>query len=133
MRRLAAAPALLVLSLAGVAASAPPAASPPPAVDAAPPGPSVEERLAEIARRIQRASRYPAIARERGVSGEALVAFEIQGDGRPGRLALVLSSGSGALDRAALDAVERAAPLPFVYGRVTAPVRFSLSGSGELE
>jgi protein TonB len=133
VRRRAVVSALLVLSLAGVAASEPPAAKPPPAVDAAPLGPSVDQRLAEIARRIQRASRYPAIARERGVSGEALVGFEVGGDGRPSRLKLVVSSGSGALDRAALDAVERAAPLPFVYGRVTAPVRFSLSRDDELE
>ncbi len=115
--------ALLALALTGSAAGEPPA------VDAAPPAPRVDERLAEIARRIQGASRYPAIARERGVSGEALVSFEIRADGRPGRLELVESSGSGALDRAALEAVERAAPLPFVYGRVTAPVRFTLCAS----
>jgi protein TonB len=119
--------ALLAAALAGPASGEPATPTPAsPVVDAAPSGPSVDERLAEIARRIQRASRYPAIARERGVVGEALVAFEIGADGRPARLELVASSGSGALDRAALDAVERAAPLPFVYGRVTTPVRFTL-------
>jgi len=94
--------------------------------DAMPRGPSVDERLAEIARRIQRALRYPPIARERGATGEALVAFEVGSDGAPARIELVGTSGSGALDRAALRAVAEAAPLPFVYGRIQVPVRFAL-------
>src|SRR5262249_49624348 len=103
------------------------------AVDVPRSGPSLDERLGEIATRIQRALRYPAIARTRGVAGEALVAFEIGADGSPRRLELVTSSGSGALDRAALEAVERAAPLPFVCGRVTTPVRFHLAPAVESE
>jgi protein TonB len=108
-----------------------PAGAPPPHPteahrDAVPQGPSVDERLVEIARRIQRALRYPPIARERGATGEALVAFEIRSDGTPERVELARTSGSGALDRAALRAVADAAPLPFVYGRIHVPVRFAL-------
>lgn len=94
--------------------------------DAIPQGPSVDERLAEIARRIQRSLRYPPIARERGATGEALVAFEVRSDGAPERIELAASSGSSSLDRAALRAVAEAAPLPFVYGRIQVPVRFAL-------
>ena len=70
--------------------------------------------------------RYPAIARERGATGEAMVAFEIASDGKPEAIELAETSGSGALDRAALSAVADAAPLPFVYGRIQVPVRFAL-------
>jgi TonB family protein len=123
--------AALALACAAAAAGAEPAlppvdARPLPYTDAVPAGPSVEERLAEIARRVQGVSRYPAIARERGASGEALVAFEIGPGGAPRGLELVQTSGSGALDRAALRAVAEAAPLPFVHGRIQVPVRFAL-------
>ena len=89
----------------------------------------MEARLAEIARRVQRSLHYPAIARGRGVIGEAMVAFEIGADGAPHDIALAESSGSGALDRAALHAVAEAAPLPFVYGRIQVPVRFALDSA----
>lgn len=106
-----------------------PVAARPPHTDAAPRGPGVEERLAEIASRVQHASRYPAIAQARGASGEAVVGFEIGPDGAPRDLALAETSGSGALDRAALSAVADAAPLPFVFGRIQVPVRFALDST----
>ena len=101
-------------------------ARPPVYFDAVPRGPSVDERLAEIARRVQQASRYPPIARERGATGEALVAFEIGANGRAKHIELTETSGNGALDRAAVRAVAEAAPLPFVYGRILVPLRFTL-------
>ena len=102
-------------------------AKPPVFEDAVPGGPTVAERLAEIQRRVQRAARYPAIALARSVEGETLVAFEVAPDGRPVGIETDSSSGSGALDRAALLAVEGAAPLPWVYGRVVVPIRFELA------
>jgi TonB family protein len=103
------------------------AARPPMAIeDAVPRGPSLDERLEAIRRRIQRAVIYPPIARERGVGGEALVRFEIGADGLPRDVTAIASSGSGALDRAAVSAVERAGRLPYVFGRVTVPVRFDV-------
>ncbi len=107
----------------------PPVSAPTPQAhtDAVPLGPTVAERLAEIRRRVQDASRYPPISRMRGVSGETIVVFEIDDRGRPEAVEAVRSSGNTALDRAAVRAVEDAGPLPVVYGRVRVPVRFSLS------
>jgi protein TonB len=86
----------------------------------------VVERIAEVQRRVQAAVSYPPIARKRGVHGEALVSFLIAANGNPHAVQTLQSSGSGLLDRAALAAVERAAPLPWIYGRVAVPVRFTL-------
>lgn len=62
----------------------------------------------------------------RRLEGVAHVRFAITADGRPRELALAGSSGHGILDRAALAAVEAAAPLPWVYGALEVPVRFEL-------
>jgi protein TonB len=102
-------------------------AKPPIIEDAVPSGPSVTARLVEIQERVQHAARYPVIALSRSIEGETLVAFEIERDGRPVGIETRETSGSGALDRAALQAVERARPLPWVYGRVVVPVRFVLT------
>lgn len=102
-----------------------PVRSPP--VDVVPSGPSVEERLAEIRRRIQRAVEYPTRARKRGLEGVATVGFEIdRADGRAREIQLVDSSGHPSLDRAAEQSVVRAGALPWVYGRLQVPVRFDL-------
>jgi protein TonB len=97
------------------------------AQDAAPRGPGVEERLALIRERIQAALLYPPLARTRRLEGAAAVRFQIARDGVPRELALAASSGHAILDRAALAAVEAAAPLPWVYGLVEVPVRFELA------
>ena len=116
--------ALALCGLAGGARAQPQASRAP--VDAVPSGPSLEARLAEIQRRIQEALVYPPIERKRGVSGEALVAFRIDGAGRADSIELARSTGHPLLDRAAVRAVGDAAPLPYVYGRLEVPVRFQL-------
>ena len=95
--------------------------------DPVPSGPSVEERLAEIARRVQAVAQYPPTARARAVSGETLVELRVGPDGTPQQVRTRRSSGSVALDRAAERAVHDAAPLPRVIGSVTVPVRFQLT------
>lgn len=95
-------------------------------VDAAPRGPSVAARLAEIRRRIQQAIVYPPVARMRQLEGLAMVRFEIEGDGTPSDIEVHRSSGKPTLDRAAEKAVQNAAPLPWVHGRLEVPVRFEL-------
>lgn len=120
---------LLVLIAAQAAAEEPLpaiAAKPPSFIDAVPRGPNVKERLAEIARRVQAVTHYPALARERGVSGVSKVSFEVGSGGIPERIETEVTSGHPVLDRAARQAVEDAAPLPFVYGRITVPVEFDL-------
>lgn len=97
-------------------------------VDAVPRGPSALERLAEIRRRIQDAVVYPPMARHHRLEGQALVRFEIDPDGMPREIEIHDSSGAPTLDRAASAAVRRAAPLPWVYGRLEVPVRFELEG-----
>lgn len=95
-------------------------------VDAVPRGPSVDERLAEIRRRIQHALVYPPSARQRALSGLSELEFVVGVDGRAENVTLVGSSGHRILDRAAERAVVAAGVLPRVYGRLRVPVRFSL-------
>lgn len=102
------------------------AAEQPRFVDGAPQLPHARTRLEEIRRRIQRAVVYPALAREREIEGTALVRFDIAHDGTPLDVVVHRSSGRPSLDRAAAAAVDAAAPLPWVYGRLEVPVLFSL-------
>ncbi|MEN8184100.1 MAG: energy transducer TonB [Myxococcota bacterium] len=96
-------------------------------VDAMEIGPTVDERLAEIRRRIQAAVSYPRLARSRGLEGVTTVGFEIdRTDGLAKSVQLVDSSGHASLDRAAERSVVRAGQLPWVYGRLRVPVRFDL-------
>lgn len=124
MRRVTAVLALLLVT-APAAADAPVMA--PGSVDASAVGASVDERLAEIRRRIQAALRYPRRARARGLEGVATVGFEIDHhSGLAQAIRLVGSSGHPSLDRAAERSVARAGTLPWVYGWLEVPVRFDL-------
>jgi periplasmic protein TonB len=71
-------------------------------------------------------TRYPTLARRRGLEGLVLVEFAVGADGSAEALSVVQSAGE-LLDGAAREAVERAGPLPRVPGRVQVPVRFRLS------
>ncbi|MCX5512218.1 hypothetical protein C3941_09105 [Kaistia algarum] len=62
-----------------------------------------------VSAKLRRARRYPDGTSERGT---AHVAFSIGAGGTVSGLRIVASSGDGALDGAALDAVRRAAPFP---------------------
>ncbi|MEP9395879.1 TonB family protein [Mesorhizobium sp. KR2-14] len=66
----------------------------------------------KIVAKLRRALRYPAQARLQGVHGETRVSFVVAADGSVSSIRMVGSSGSAALDEAALDAVRRAAPFP---------------------
>ena len=96
-------------------------------VDAPPPqGPTARERVAEIHRRIQQVVIYPDLARRNGITGVSRVRFEVGREGRARNIELADSSGFGLLDRAARAAVMQVQGLPWVYGRLEVPVRFSL-------
>ncbi len=94
-------------------------------VDAAPEGPSAEERVLEIRRRIQAVLVYPTRARSDAFEGIALVRFDIEPDGTPRDVVVHRSSGRPSLDRAALRAVAASAPVPWVYGLREVRVRFA--------
>ncbi|WP_217478150.1 energy transducer TonB, partial [Paraburkholderia solisilvae] len=88
--------------------STPPTAAPPPppAATAAPAGPSPSFEGA-LRAAIEAALRYPEAARMAGMSGRTRVAFRYR-DGAVSDVSVVISSGVGVLDRAALAAVRDA-------------------------
>lgn len=67
---------------------------------------------ARLAAQLERNKRYPAEARSRGDQGTAQLAFTIDRSGGVHRARIVRSSGSSILDRATLDMIARAQPLP---------------------
>jgi protein TonB len=85
---------------------------------------------------IQTALRYPDSARMAGISGRTRVAFKYR-DGRPSDETVVQTSGSAALDRAALAAVRDAAmpnPAPAFSGKTLSElvwVTFTLNNDNE--
>ena len=83
----------------------------------------------ELIAQIERNKRFPANAA--GRSGVATIAFDLDAGGRLIGVRLVASSGSPALDQAALDLIQRAQPFPpppkgLAEGelRFVAPIRF---------
>lgn len=119
----------LALVLLCAAASAYAGTDAPAAVDALPQGPSPQQRLIEIRRRVQAATTYPTRARELGLEGTARIQFEVGPDGLAQAVETVESSGHRLLDRAAEQGAVAAGRLPPLYGRIRIPVRFRLSGS----
>ncbi len=126
MRRIGFAIALLLCVPAQAEETVLPDVAAPVPIDAIPEGPSVDDRLAEIRRRVEAALVYPPIARVREVTGLAEVVFVVGPDRRAREVSLAQSSGSAVLDRAALRAVADAGTLPHVYGRIIVPVEFAL-------
>lgn len=94
--------------------------------DATPPVPSVDERLEQIRRRIQAALYYPPLARKLELTGVAWLRFSIDARGAAREVELARSSGHRILDQAARRTLDRAGRLPWIYGRIEVPVRFSL-------
>ena len=96
-----------------VAASPPP--PPPPPVVASPPQPTVDPAMAynsKLAAAVQAAFVVPAPATALGFKGRARVEFHLR-DGLASNAKIIQPSGLGAVDRAALKAVEAAAfPAP---------------------
>ena len=68
--------------------------------------------LARVAALLEKAKRYPLLARRRGQEGTAVVRFSIGADGTLSGLEVARSSGARLLDEAAMDMVRRAAPFP---------------------
>ena len=100
------------------------------AVDAIPMGPSPEERLDEIRRRIQAAVVYPPRARELGWHGTSRIQFRVGNDGLAREISTVASSGHALLDAAAQRGARDAGQLPALYGWIRIPIVFDLAQAG---
>ncbi len=68
--------------------------------------------LAEIRGKIERAKRYPELARTAGISGSVLVSFRIGDSGRAENVTVKQGSGSALLDDEAKATLSRAQPFP---------------------
>jgi protein TonB len=96
-------------------------------------GAAVADWKSEIVMRIMSEKEYPEEARAQGASGTAVVAFSVGASGGIRSVRLARSSGSSILDRAAVETVRRANPVPpapagVPGGSFTVPIRFSVGG-----
>jgi len=82
--------------------------------------------IAEIMRRIEKAKRYPRMARKMGTEGQATVRFKIKPNGRVEGVEILESSGYEILDQASLETVQRAAPLPYKEGWLKVVIIFKI-------
>jgi TonB family protein len=80
---------------------------------------------ANLAAAIERTKYYPRLARERGIEGVVRVRFRLTSSGAVEKIEIVESSGSEILDKAAVDAANRAT-WPRLSGWVTMPMNYSL-------
>lgn len=90
------------------------------------------KKLAQIRQMIQASLRYPTIAKKLGLEGVVTISFSLKQDGYIENLRLVLSSGSSALDRRALQTVQSLnGEYPSLSKKVDLkiPISFSLTKS----
>ncbi len=82
--------------------------------------------LLQIIRRIEAAKRYPRAARKMGLEGVARVRFKIKPGGEVETVEIEESSGSDILDKASLETVRAAAPLPYKEGWLKVGIVFKI-------
>lgn len=78
---------------------------------------------------IEKAKKYPFLARKRKIEGIVFMAFIIDRKGYPQDIKIEKSSGYEILDSAAIKTVKNAAPLTYVKGEIIIPIRFKLTDS----
>ncbi len=88
------------------------AAAPAPGAASAPNPHAVANWKSRLVAQLERYTRFPAEAQARGEQGVSQIAFSIDRAGGVHNPRIVRSSGSGLLDRATIDLVQRAQPLP---------------------
>lgn len=94
-----------------------------------------ETWLSKVMARLAKQKRYPDDARRRNIQGSNTVEFTVDSDGKVLTYTLTSKSGSASLDRATLQALRRAQPLPppppelLLNGpvKVKAPFNFNLT------
>lgn len=74
------------------------------------PSPRMTDYLSAVRGMVENNREYPAMARQLGLQGTVTVRVSIRGDGSVGAVAVDVSSGHKALDKAAISAVKRSAP-----------------------
>jgi len=82
--------------------------------------------LADIRSRIERAKRYPVMARKMNMEGDSYVRFAIDSGGQPKDISLKTSSGYPVLDEEALATIRRAAPYPAYGEALVIGIRFHI-------
>lgn len=95
-----------------------------------------ETWMSKVSARLAQYKRYPEDARRRNITGSTMMEFTVDAEGKILTHTLVSKSGSASLDRATLEAIRRAQPLPppppeiLINGsvQVRAPFNFNLTG-----
>lgn len=82
--------------------------------------------LAKIRNKIERSKYYPQQARLQRLEGRPEVSFKIAPNGTIESVHLKRSSGSALLDSAAIETVNRSAPLPYYDGQISLAINFTL-------
>jgi periplasmic protein TonB len=70
------------------------------------------EQFRYIGEIIRKNTVYPSMAEEMGISGTAVVKFDVKEDGSVGLVGLLVSSGSKILDQDAIATIKRSGPFP---------------------
>lgn len=89
-------------------------------------GPGSDPTLSAIWQKINQSKYYPVPAKRQGIEGAPRVSFEIGENGKIKWANIVKSSGEETLDKAALEAVTNASPLPYYPKPITLTLRYSL-------
>ena len=91
-----------------------------------PPSKEVDQTLLQIIRKIEAAKRYPRVARKMGIEGTAIVRFKLKAGGQVEAVEIIGSSGSEVLDKASIETVRDAAPLPYKEGWLKVGIVFKI-------
>ena len=87
---------------------------------------AVDPVLLQIMRRIEEAKRYPRVARRMGIEGKTVVRFKLKPGGQVEAVEVAESSGSDILDKASVETVREAAPLPYKEGWLKVGIVFKI-------
>ena len=98
--------------MASAIASQPPPAEPAPQAGSPAPSSAAPNWQGQLLAHLNRFKRYPDDARRRGQQGVVKLRFVVDGQGQVLSFELAERSASGSLDRATLEMIRRAQPLP---------------------
>lgn len=90
----------------------------------------VKEQFSYIKNAIQRTINYPRLARRMGWEGKVVISFIVSKDGNIDKARVIESSGYTALDKNALETIEKSTPFPKPPARaeLIVPVVYRLRG-----